>query len=152
MREVHDIGAASLTADQHGEHAEEDGRQRQPGRLKCLIREDIRRDYAGFDKQDRRHEQAMPTGVRIVPVMAKLQQILHPDIGQDQRPRDVILLVIRLPVGPRPLRDKIHQEHIYKQEYMFPDTVPAVDIDIVCGEIPDLDHRERRHDIGEYRR
>ena len=52
-----------------------------------------------------------------------------------------------LPVCPRPLANKIHQEHIDKQEDMFPDAVPAIYIDIVSRIVPYLYDGKGRHDI-----
>ena len=74
-------------------------------------------------------------------------QILRPDIDEDQRPRDMVLGMEPLPVRPRPFPDKIEQEHIDEHEHMIPDAVLSVYVDIIGRIVPDLDNGQRSQHI-----
>ena len=80
---------------------------------------------------------------------AQLDRILNTDVDQDQRPRDVIHRVISRPVGARAFADEVEQEHVEEQEDMLSDAVPAVDINVVGGEVPDLNDCQRAEHIGD---
>ena len=53
------------------------------------------------------------------------------------------LRVTHLPIGADALREKIEQKHINKEEYMFSDTLFAINIDVICCKCPYLNDGKR---------
>ena len=147
MVEVYKVFAASLTKQKYRSHSEKNRTERNPGHTGRLKEWDITKDNNCFDKKNDRHPNNLFPILLQIPVNAQLDQILHADVDQDQGPGNMILRVISLPIRPYSFGNKVKKEHVYEQEDVIADPMLAVDVDVVSGEIPDLDHCKCRHYI-----
>ena len=148
--EVDENRTAALPEEEHRAHAEQDRGERQRGGVRKLILENRCGGEQCLAKQDHRHADDL-AAVCLCAVGAQLAEILHADVHEDQRPGNVVHRVVGVPVRPRSLADEVQQKHVEEQENMLPDAVLAVDIDVIGGKVPDLNHRERAQNIRDKR-
>ena len=81
--------------------------------------------------------------------MPHLDQVLDPDVDEDQGPGQVEAAVVAVPVAPDTLPDEIEQVHVDEEEDVLPLAVAAVQIDIEGRIVPDLNDGQAAQGIGQ---
>ena len=152
MLKVHTGDALVPAGKHHRSDTEQDRPKRGIGRAVQLEFKHSERDESRLTEQDDRHAGDAPCLNGVALMVASLDEVLSADVQEDQRPRDMVHGVTVLPVGACADRQKVHQEHVDKQEHMIANAVSAVSVDIIGGVVPDLDHRQRTDRIHHERR
>ena len=143
VREVHRHPAAEAPADgqAHGQADDEgDGRESRAGSAEYRYGNGYE---DGFAYQQADIEYDMPALIiGQVGAFAEHKIVLHGEVEQYQRPRDVVLDIVVPPQRRGALTHVVHQIHIDEQAYVLGRAVGAVAVDEQGGEVPYLEDDE----------